>query len=128
MERNVYAKLTARMKARGHESPYLDRLEAHLSLEERHETLEVEIRREVASSLGRAGVKVDYAFLSLEEATAALDAATPDERAERQAAYEAARRAAERALLDLRITREAVGLNDHVSLQRMYPLPPRRIS
>ncbi len=126
MAPNRYRELAVRMKDRGHSSPYLDRIEAHLSLEERQESLELEIRRETAASLGRAGVKVDFAMLALEDATLALDEAPAEERDARWAAYTEAHAAASRALLDLKITREAVGLRNHSTLHRMYPIPPRR--
>lgn len=126
MAPNRYRELASTMKARGHSSPYLDRLEAHLSIEERQESLEIEIRRETAASLGRAGVKVDYAMLALEASTLALDESTDANYETRRAAYLDAYEAAARALLDLKITREAIGLRNHSTLHRMYNLPPRR--
>lgn len=126
MAANRYRELTVRMKERGHSSPYLDRLEAHLSLEERQESLEIEIRRETAAALGRAGVKLDYAMLALEEATSMLDHSTDEDRDVRWAAYLDAFATASGALLDLKITREAVGLRNHSTLHRMYPMPARR--
>jgi len=121
-----YKSIVRRLKSEGFESRYLDRLSARVDAEEEVHRLEAEIRAEVASALGRAGAKVDHAFLEMEVARRDVEAAAPpEERAEAIARYNARRDAAEAARLDLRIHREAVGFRRNEDLNRMYPLPPR---
>lgn len=110
-----------RLKDAGIENPSLERLRAHLSVEERQEELEVEIRREMASALGRASVKVDMALLELALAEKALEEEASEARVE---AYRAARKKAYDARLDLRIHREAIGIRHNTGLDRDYPIPP----
>lgn len=121
-----YKSIVKKLKSEGFESEYLDRLSARVDAEEEEHRLEVEIRAEVASALGRAGAKVDLAFLRMEVARREVDgASSDDERARAIERYHARRAEAEEARLELRIHREAVGFRRNDDLNRMYPLPPR---
>ena len=118
--------MARRVQARG-EDVYQDKLDQHLSLEERHESLVMEIHKETAQTLGRAAAKVESAIEEIAGIEKALE--VRPRRAERpalEAAFEATRQKAERARLDLRITREAIGLLDNRHLARLYPIPPKR--
>lgn len=127
MSDRPWKSLAARLKADGVKSEYLDRLEKHLSVEERQDALELEIYQEMASALGRAGAKVDFALLRAEVAARDLEAATDAaSRAEALATYAAARHDAIQALQDLKIHREAIGLKRHDQLAALYPIPPKR--
>jgi hypothetical protein len=79
------------------------------------EGLRVELDRERAGALGRAGQK-------LGDAIAALRAATDP------ATYDRLHDVAQRARWELEIVREAVGLRHHGALDDLYPMPPRRPS
>jgi len=119
--------LVARLKAEGYESAHLDRLKASLSLEEQVETLEAEVRSEIAFALGRTGRKLEAAMLELELATEALERAGPEEIEAAEAAFEAARLRALDARRDLSIHREAIGIRQPGEVARWYPIPgPRR--
>lgn len=115
-------RLAQTLRDLGAHSPHLERLRAHLDLEGQVEEVEVEIRREMAAALGRAGAKVDLALLRLDVAHRQLDAAPDDEG--RLEAYRSARQLAVDARLELRIHREAVGLRYNATLARDYPIPP----
>ena len=120
-----YKSIVRKLQADGFESPYLDRLAQRVDAEEEETRLELEVRREVASALGRTGAKVDLAFLKLEVAGRELAALPPGpEREAAVARFNALRREADAARLDLRIHREAVGFRRNDHLARMYPLPP----
>ena len=111
----------------GFDSPYLERLKRRVDVELATEELEREIVQEMASALGRAGDKVDYAFLRLDVVARAIDcAATPGERRKRIEQWNALREEAIEARYELRIHREAVGLRRNGVLEAMYPTPPRR--
>lgn len=126
MPASPYKSIVQKLKSEGFESPYLDRLAERVDAEEEELRLEVEIRREVASALGRTGAKVDRAFLELDRARVAMEtAASGPERDAALAWYRTARAEAEAARLDLRIHREAVGIRRNDDLSRLYPLPPR---
>ncbi len=89
--------------------------------------LEIEIAQEMASSLGRAAEKVDVALLELELLGRAVDdAPTVEARAERVAAFNAKRELAVRALWELRVHREAIGLRRNEELAKTYPIPKAR--
>lgn len=121
-EREMKA-LVSRLKAEGYDSHYMRRLEAHLSVEERHETLEAEIRQEMASALGRTVTKLDHALLELELAERDLDRAPTDES---WARYDLAHERAHSARRDLRIHREAIGIRRNPDLHERFPIPARR--
>jgi len=113
-------RLAARLQAEGYESEYLDRVRAHLSLEESQAVLEQEIHREMALALSRTTQRLDVAMLHLELAERALreDPATKDR-------YDAARREALSRQRDLMIHREALGITQHALLRQRYPIPER---
>jgi hypothetical protein len=110
----------------GYESPYLDRLRHRIDLTGSHESLEKEIIREIAASLGRAEDKINAALLRLELAGRAL-AAAPEPAARRRCtvAFNAEREQALTARWELMIQREAIGLHRNEVLERLYPIPPR---
>jgi hypothetical protein len=109
----------------GYESPYLDRLRRRMDLTGPRESLEKEIIREMAASLGRAEDKINVALLRLELAGHAL-AAAPDPAARRHCAgaFNAERAHALTARWELMIQREAIGLHRNEVLDRLYPIPP----
>jgi len=125
MPKSTYRSIVDRLKSEGFESPYLDRLAARVDAEEEAHRLEAEVRAEVASALGRTGAKVDHAFLEMQVAQREVERAesTADRRAA-VAAFNARRREAEAARLELRIHREAVGFRRNDDVLHMYPLPP----
>ncbi|MGF1509914.1 MAG: hypothetical protein ACFB9M_10480 [Myxococcota bacterium] len=115
-----------RLVESGYQSPYLDRLRlALLDPDSSQSALEVELAREVACALGRAGAKVDMLLLKTELARSRYDEASTDE-ARREAAREHndLRKRAEAARLDLKIHREAAGVRRNQMVDRLYPLPP----
>jgi hypothetical protein len=125
MER-PWQSLIRELRDAGHESPYLDRLRARHDVYAAQEQLEKEIIKEMAAALGRAGEKVDVAFLRLELAGKELAAARDaDERARRVTRFNTLRAAAIEARQELRIHREAVGIRRNDVLDREYPVPPR---
>lgn len=90
-------------------------------------SVEREIAAEIASSLGRAGSKLEAALENLRVTSAALAGAAPTT-AERRVLlerYEEERAHAERRLRDLLIQREAIGLRNHADVHRRYVIPPR---
>jgi hypothetical protein len=88
--------------------------------------IEHEIRGEKSSSLGRMGDKLDAALGELPAlAQAAVNSATPGERAAHVAAFNAARAQAEEAFYWLCVQREAMGVRNHDMLAAMYPIPPK---
>lgn len=122
-----YRRLVRDLTAAGYESPYLERLRARVHPGQALESLEQEIAREIASALGRAGEKVDYALLRLELAAREID--TAPNAAHRRAYVERfnqIRREALAARHELRIHREAVGIRSNQLLEQIYPIPPAR--
>jgi hypothetical protein len=88
-------------------------------------SLEREIASEIASSLGRAGSKLEAALERATVTRAALQASTPGT-AERRMLIERfddERAQAERRLRDLLIQREAIGLRRHSDVHTRYALP-----
>lgn len=119
--------LVRELSRSGFESPYLDRLKRKVDVELATEELEKEIVQEMASALGRAGDKVDYALLRLDLVARAIEEApTPQERREKIARWNELREEAIEARYELRIHREAVGIRQNRVLESMYPIPPRR--
>lgn len=111
----------------GFESPYLDRLKRRVDVELAAEELEKEIVQEMATALGRAGDKVDYALLRLDVAARAIDEARdPAERRLLVRHWNGLREEAIEARYELRIHREAVGIRRNRMLETLYPIPPRR--
>lgn len=111
----------------GFESPYLERLKRRVDVELSTEELEKEIVQEMATALGRAGDKVDYALLRLDLAHQAIaEAPDPVERRRRVARWNELREEAVQARYELRIHREAVGIRQNRVLEALYPIPERR--
>lgn len=126
-----WKRLVEQLKSDGFESPYLERLSQRLVVDRdsAHAELEKEIRAEMAAALGRTEDKVNLALLELDVAGKAVDAAEGGPRDALVAAiteYNRLREAAERALRDLMIHREAIGIRQHKLLADFYPIPPRR--
>lgn len=97
-------------------SPANDRLTGALGAQASQTALEHEMRREMASALGRANDRVKAALEALEAAGQDVDATTFNEL--RQAALDAR--------LDLQIQREAMGIRMNDRLDLIYPVPPKR--
>lgn len=111
----------------GFESPYLERLKKRVNVELATEELEKEIVEEMASALGRAGDKVDYALLRLDLVARSIEEApTPAQRRRHIARWNQLREEALEARYQLRIHREAVGLRRNAALEKLYPIPARR--
>lgn len=134
MSEPTWKRLVADLRKKGHESPYLDRLEGKLPVRggDALRELEAELVREMASALGRADDKVNAALLELELVGQQIDrlegAPSRDARAIERALLEHARlrSAAEKALWELRVHREALGFRRHDRLAELYPVPPPR--
>jgi len=122
-----WKRLVEDLKSRGHKSQHLERLQERLPSPTDHRALELEILQEMASSLARAGEKVDHALLELEVLGRAVDIA-PDAatRARQVAAFNQQRELAMKVLWELKVHREAIGLRHHHWLAQMYPIPPKR--
>lgn len=131
MTQPLWKRLVEDLTAQGYRSPHLDRLRERLpraggmsGLRE----IELEIAQEMAASLGRAAEKVDVALLELELLGRAIDEApSVSVRAERVAAFNAKREVAAKALWELRVHREAIGLRRNEELARTYPIPAKRV-
>jgi hypothetical protein len=124
-------RLVGQLNAQGVKSEYLDRLTERVAAignaDLQQAALEVELRKEVAESLGRAEDKVDHALLTLELIGRQHDAATAAaDRAALAAAFNAARDEALRYREYLLIQREALGFRGNDALERVYPIPRRR--
>lgn len=135
MAQPSWKQLVEELSRAGYESPYLDRLRRKLDLDQAQWDLEVEVRREMASALGRAEAKVNVALLRLERIGRELDvlAAERDdtpawrERVDaRVEDFNRERRDAQRCLWELVIHREALGIRRNEILREFYPIPPKR--
>lgn len=119
--------LVVELSRSGFDSPYLDRLKRKVDVELATEELEKEIVQEMASALGRAGDKVDYALLRLDLVAQAIEQAPdPATRRKKISRWNELREEAIDARYELRIHREAVGIRQNRVLEAMYPIPPRR--
>ena len=89
--------------------------------------LEREIASEIASSLGRAGSKLEAALQQAGSTLRLLESAAlqADERTVLIARFNEERTLAERRLRDLMIQREALGFRRHTDLLLLYPIPAR---
>lgn len=121
------------LRAKGHESPYLDRLCSRLPSYQSQGDLAAEIVREMAAALGRSEDKVNAALLELDVQGRAIDALIEGggarsraEIAERVAAWNKRREVAVQALWELRVHREAIGFLRNDDLTEYYPIPPKR--
>jgi hypothetical protein len=127
-----WKELLEQLRSQGHQSSYLDRLQARVGgLSRGHRALEMEILQEMASSLGRSEDKVNFALLQLELCEREITALEKDnpqsprlpELIER---FNQLRQAALDARRDLMIHREAVGFRRNDGMHQLYPIPPRR--
>jgi hypothetical protein len=121
MERTDLRQLVADLSKAGYQSPVLERLRRRVDAEAQQASLQREIVQEMASSLGRAeekllGLLLELELLGAQRATASADLVR---------AFNDKREAAVRALYDLKVTREAVGLRSNEILNELYPIPPR---
>lgn len=132
MNEPLWKKLVDDLQAKGHESPYLDRLRQRFSAVPKQHDLAREILQEMAAALGRAEDNVNVALLELELQGKAIDAlgespaANRTETETRIAAFNRQRDVAARALWELRVHREALGFRRNDDLASHYPIPPKR--
>lgn len=125
-------RLVRELNEKNVQSVYLDRLRDRAAATGNamlaQAALEVELRQEVAESLGRAEDKINHSLLDLELLGHALDdGSVPG--AQRAAAiqrFNARRDDAVRFREYLLIQREALGFRGNEVLERLYPIPPRR--
>lgn len=119
------------LRAKHHESPYLERLQERVGPTFGHQSIELEIVQEMASALGRAEDKVNVALLKLEVVAKKLAEAEslrprPPEWGEWIAEFNARREEALKAREELVIHREALGMYNNSMLPSLYPIPPKR--
>jgi len=136
MPKRVWEKLARDLTDQRSESAYLERIKARVFVEQTQDALEAEIRREMASALGRAEDKLNRSLAELEaigEEIADLlarPAGAEDGLAERVnarvAAYNRQRDVARRCLWELVVHREALGIRRNEGLTRFYPIPARK--
>jgi len=134
MSEPLWKKLVDDLQAKGHQSPYLDRLRQRFRSVRQQHDLAREILQEMASALGRAEDKVNVALLELELHGQAIDAlgagrAAGQPKPEMQAriaAFNRQREVPARALWELRVHREAMGFLRNDDLATHYPIPPKR--
>ena len=108
-------------------SPYLDRLRSRIDIAQERQSLERELVQEIAQALGRAEDKINLALLQLD----ILDAKIKSEGDQGQhnelvEEFNRQREVARRALRDLTIHREALGMYCNRQLTEIYPIPPRK--
>jgi hypothetical protein len=99
----------------------------HQFVERSFAAVEAEINEERAAALGRSGRRVQLEFERCRQLGVQIDRA--DEPGERQRLideYRAARAAFEHRRWQLHVHREAIGLNDHRWVDRVFPMPARR--
>jgi hypothetical protein len=95
--------------------------------EQAFEAVQTELARERAEALARAGHKVQAEFDRCHRLLMQLDRPAPG--ADREALlveYRGARAAFEHRRWQLHVHREAIGLNDHRWVDRVFPMPERR--
>jgi hypothetical protein len=89
--------------------------------------VQTELAQERAEALARAGRKVQAEFDRCRSLLEQLDAATQaSEGHDLLVEYRAARAAFEHRRWQLHVHREAIGLNDHRWVDRVFPMPERR--
>lgn len=111
-----------RSERAGVQSVHPDRLRQRVQRVYGYGDIHAELAEEMANALGRTAAHVDAALLDC--AIHAQEMATRGDSPELRAAYREARRRAQRALRDLMIHREALGMYDHRRVEEEYPLPP----
>ncbi len=82
--------------------------------------LELDLRQEQASSLGRTGRRIERA---LRQMRAAAEAWRADGNPEHARTFDEARRKARQYRWELVVQREAMGLTDHTAVHQAYPIP-----
>lgn len=108
-------------------SPYLDRLRARIDIAQERQSLERELVQEIAQSLGRAEDKINIALLQLDILDAKIESESDQGRHnELVEEFNRQREVARRALRDLTIHREALGIYRNRQLAEIYPIPPRK--
>lgn len=119
----AWRSLVEQLVDEGHQSPYLDRLRDQYDLCAPRESIERELLREMASALGRAEAKVNFALLELE-----LAEKRADERGDRESilAFNEKREHALKVRRELLIHREALRFPRDPRFEQRYPIPPRR--
>lgn len=125
VSRSTVKRLAAELVAQGIESQYLTRVMARVTADEHLETLEAEIAREVAQSLGRSEDRVNLALAELDLLKARYDRAPAAERRACAEAFNEQRTVAEARLRELLIHREAVGFRRNQVLNELYPIPAK---
>lgn len=142
-----WIRLVEDLTQKGHDSPYLDRLQERLPgraataarREAAQRQLELEIAEEMASALGRAEDKINVSLLKLELLGLDLDAletmradddysqqTLDDALDQKLRAFEQERQHAVKALWELQVHREALGFRRNQMLAELYPIPKRR--
>lgn len=108
-------------------SPYLDRLRSRIDIAQGRQNLERELIQEIAQALGRAEDKINFALLQLDILDAKIERESDASRRRSLVeAFNRQREVARRALRDLTIHREALGLYGNKQLLTIYPIPPRK--
>ncbi len=108
-------------------SPYLDRLRSRIDIAQERQSLERELVQEIAQALGRAEDKINLALLQLEILNAKIESESDQRRYTALVdEYNRQRDVARRALRDLTIHREALGMYRNKQLVEIYPIPPRK--
>jgi hypothetical protein len=99
----------------------------HELAERNFAAVQSEIAEERAAALGRAGRKVEVQFERCQQLIEQLDGVTDaGPRHELLAQYRQARDEFEHRRWQLCVHREAIGLNDHRWIDRIFPTPERR--
>jgi len=108
-------------------SPYLDRLRSRIDIAQERQSLERELVQEIAQALGRAEDKINLALLQLDILDAEIEIEKDASRCRALVEeYNRQREVARRALRDLTIHREALGMYRNRQLAEIYPIPPRK--
>lgn len=127
MSEPAWKRLVEDLSAKGYQSPHLDRLKDRLPSGGGYRELQLEILQEMASALGRAADKVDHALLKLELLGHGIDRASAETRAKKVTAFNDQREVALKALWELKVHREAIGLRHHGAIEKMYVVPAKRV-
>jgi hypothetical protein len=119
--------LASELAAHGVESQYVARVQAHISLEERLEGLQVEHQQAMAGALGKSDMRANLALAELELRRARYDRAVREgasdaECARLALAFNEQRDLAHRRVRDLLIHREAIGFRRNQILDELYPI------
>jgi hypothetical protein len=108
-------------------SPYLERLRSRIDIAQERQSLERELVQEIAQALGRAEDKINHALLQLEILDAKIESESdPSRHNALVEEFNRQREFARRALRDLTIHREALGMYRNKQLAEIYPIPPRK--